>query len=112
MDIELRLSGVAAADAAHAEAALARLARSSAAFPSLEALARRLLRSEASASSWIEASHVSHRRLAEAEQRTPGGRYDEARRVLGNVRALDAAVDIGARSDPIMLEDLRPMHGR
>lgn len=110
-DIDVRLSGVAAADVADAEAALARLAHGSAAFPSLEALARRLLRSEAIASSWIEALHVSHRRLAEAEQGAPGGRYDEARRVLGNVRALDVAVDIGARSDPLTVEDLLSMHG-
>ncbi|TVR34740.1 MAG: Fic family protein [Nitriliruptor sp.] len=110
-DIDVRLSGVAAADVADAEAALARLAHGSAAFPSLEALARRLLRSEAIASSWIEALHVSHRRLAEAEQGAPGGRYDEARRVLGNVRALDAAVDIGARSDPLSVDDLLSMHG-
>lgn len=111
VDIAVRLSGVAAADVADAEAALMRLAHSSAAFPSLEALARRLLRSEAIASSWIEALRVSHRRLAEAEQGAPGGRYDEARQVLGNVRALDAAVDIGARSDPITVDDLLSMHG-
>lgn len=110
-DIEVRLSGVAAADVADAEAAMTRLARSSTAFPGLEALARRLLRSEAIASSWIEALHVSHRRLAEAEQGAPGSRYDEARRVLGNVRALAVAVDIGARSDPITVEDLLSMHG-
>lgn len=77
-DIEVRLSGVAAADVADAEAALMRLAHRSAGFPSLEALARRLLRSEAIASSWIEALRVSHRHLAEAEQGAPGGRDDEA----------------------------------
>ncbi|MEX0953188.1 MAG: Fic family protein [Nitriliruptoraceae bacterium] len=111
VDIEMRLSGVAAADVADAEAALMRLAHSSAGFPSLEALARRLLRSEAIASSWIEALQVSHRRLAEAEQGAPGGLYDEARRVLGNVRALDAAVDIGARSVSVTVDDLLSMHG-
>jgi Fic family protein len=110
-EVELRLSGLAAADVADAEAALSRLAHSSAAFPSLDALTRRLLRSEAIASSWIEALHVSHRRLAEAEQGAPGSRYDEARRVLGNVRALDAAVEIGARSDPITVDDVLSMHG-
>lgn len=111
VDIEVRLSGVAAADVADAEAALSRLTQSSVAFPGLEALARRLLRSEAIASSWIEALQVSHRRLAEAEQGAPGGRYDEARRVLGNVRALDAAVNIGARTDPITVNDVLSMHG-
>jgi Fic family protein len=110
-DIEVRLSGVAAADVADAEAALSRLTHSAVAFPSLEALARRLLRSEAIASSWIEALQVSHRRLAEVEQGAPGGRYDEARRVVGNVHALDAAVDIGARSGPLTVDDLLSMHG-
>ncbi len=110
-DIEVRLSGVAAADVADAEAALSRLTHSAVAFPSLEALARRLLRSEAIASSWIEALQVSHRRLAEAEQGAPGARDDEARRVVGNVHALDAAVDIGARSGPLTMDDVLSMHG-
>lgn len=109
-DVTLRLSGVAAADVADSEAALARLAERAAGAPALEALARRLLRSEAVASSWIEALRVSHRRLAEAEQGAPGARYDEARRVLANVGALEAAVAIGARDDAITVDDLLGMH--
>jgi Fic family protein len=108
--VALRLSGVAAADVADSEAALARLAERAAGAPALGALARRLLRSEAVASSWIEALRVSHRRLAEAEQGAPGARYDEARRVLANVRALEAAVAIGARDDAITVDDLLGMH--
>src|SRR5918996_388424 len=83
-------------DVADAESALARLRTQGQPTLGLESLTRSLLRSEAVASSWIEALQVSHRRLAEAERQAPGHRYDEARRVLGNVRAMAAAVEIGA----------------
>lgn len=110
-DLQVTLSGVTAADVADAEAALARLRERSDGGPGLEALTRRLMRSEAIASSWIEALRVSHRRLAEAEQGAPGSRYDEARRVLGNVRAMLAAVEVGASGRPLDLDDLRSLHG-
>jgi Fic family protein len=109
-DIELTVSGVAAADAADAEAALSRLHAQSPT-SGLEALSRSLMRSEAVASSWIEALQVSHRELAEAQQEAPGSAYDEARRVLGNIRAMDAAVKIGADSDPFTVDDILSMHG-
>lgn len=109
-DIEPSLSGPTAADVADAEAELAHLASTAGAVPGLEALARSLLRSEAIASSWIEALRVSHRRLAEAEQGAPGVRYDEARRVLGNVRALATATEIGAHRGALTVDDIRSMH--
>ena len=109
-DIELSVSGDVAADVADAEAALSRL-RAQTPASGLEALSRSLMRSEAVASSWIEALRVSHRKLAEAQQQAPGGAYDEARRVLGNVRAMDAAVKIGADSDPFTVDDILSMHG-
>ena len=110
-DLQLTLSGATAADVADAESALSRLRERAVAGASLEALTRRLMRSEAIASSWIEALQVSHRRLAEAEQGAPGHRYDEARRVLGNVRAMLAAIDVGASGRPLDLDDLRSLHG-
>lgn len=90
-NIELTLSDVAAADVADAEVALSRLHAQSTT-SGLEALSRSLMRSEAVASSWIEALRVSHCKLAEAQQEAPGSACDEARRVLGNIRAMDAAV--------------------
>jgi len=109
-DIELTVSGAAAADVADAEAALSRLHAQSPT-SGLEALSRSLMRSEAVASSWIEALRVSHRKLAEAQQNAPGSAYDEARRVLGNIRAMEAAVKIGADSDPFTVDDILSMHG-
>lgn len=110
-DIELVLSGATAADVGDAEAALERLRSQDRTAAGLEALTRSLLRSEAVASSWIEALQVSHRRLAEAERDAPGARYDEARRVLGNVRAMATAIEIGAASRPFTVDDIRSMHG-
>lgn len=109
-DIELVLSGAVAADVGDAEAALSRLHTHSPT-SGLEALSRSLMRSEAVASSWIEALRVSHRKLAEAQQAAPGRTYDEARRVLGNVRAMDTAIRIGAGSDPFTVDDVLSMHG-
>jgi Fic family protein len=108
-DIELTLSGAVAADVGDAEAALSHL-RARSPTSGLEALSRSLLRSEAVASSWIEALRVSHRKLAEAQQHAPGKAYDEARRVLGNVHAMHTAVKIGADSDPFTVEDILSMH--
>jgi Fic family protein len=110
-DIELSMAGPVAADVADAEAALSELRAQQHTASGLEALSRSLLRSEAVASSWIEALRVSHRKLAEAEQDAPGGRYDEARRVLGNVRAMAAAIEIGAASSPFTVDDVLSMHG-
>jgi Fic family protein len=110
-DLRLSLSGPTAADVADAEAALASLRAQGVEAVGLESLTRSLMRSEAVASSWIEALRVSHRKLAEAEQDAPGSRYDEARRVLGNVRAMAAAIEIGAASRPFTADDILSMHG-
>lgn len=110
-DVELSLSGPTAADVADAESALVRLRAQEQATLGLESLVRSLLRSEAVASSWIEALQISHRKLAEAERDAPGHRYDEARRVLGNVRAMAAAIGIGAGSKPFTVDDILSMHG-
>jgi Fic family protein len=108
--IELMVSGAAAADVSDAEAALSRL-HANGPTSGLEALSRSLMRSEAVASSWIEALRVSHRKLAEAQQAAPGHTYDEARRVLGNVRAMDTAIELGAAREPFTVDDVLAMHG-
>jgi hypothetical protein len=110
-DIRLELSGATASDIADAEAALSRLRTGGQAVPGLESLTHSLLRSEAVASSWIEALRVSHRKLAEAGAQAPGGRYDDARAVLGNVQAMAAAVRTGAASEPFSVDDILSMHG-
>ena len=75
----------------------------------LEALARRLLRSEAVASSWIEGIKISHRRLAKVEASNEE-RDATARAVLGNVTAMEDAVELGASQKTLRLADLLRMH--
>lgn len=106
--IEPMLSRAVAADVSDAEAALSRLQGHSST-SGLEALSRSLMRSEAVASSWIEALRVSHRKLAEAQQAAAGSGYEEARRVLCNVRAMD--IGLGAHSEPFTVDDVLSMHG-
>ena len=78
---------------------------------SLEVLARRLLRSEAVASSFIEGLRISQRRLAKAE--ASGDVTDlTARSVLGNVAAMEAAVALGAKAKGLKITDLLRVHRR
>jgi Fic family protein len=109
--IDLRLQADIAADIADAERALTELDVVSRQFHGLEPLSRSLMRSEAVASSWIEALAVSHRKLAEAEHGAPGAAYDEARRVVGNVHAMTRAIELGAQDRPLSVDDMLSMHG-
>lgn len=77
---------------------------------SLEVLARRLLRSEAVASSWIEGLRISQRRLAEAEVGAGDARDVTAKSVLGNVAAMDAAVEIGSSQAQLRVSDVLEIH--
>jgi hypothetical protein len=65
--LELALPGDVAAIAMEAELEVRRLNQASHAVPSLEILARQLLRAESVASSRIEGLELSHRRLARAD---------------------------------------------
>lgn len=77
----------------------------------LEALARQLLRAEAVASSRIEGLEMSHRRLARAAF-APDEADASAREVVGNVRAMEAAIARGADPRPLATADLRAIHER
>lgn len=110
-EVEPLLSGPTAADVADAERALLAMEAAAGDVLGMEALSRSLLRSEAVASSWIEALEVSHRKLAEAEHGAPGGSYEAARRVVGNVRAMARAIEIGAQERELLVDDLLSMHG-
>lgn len=76
---------------------------------SLEALARRLLRSEAVASSWIEGVRISHRRLAKVEASSEENDAT-AQAVLGNVAAMEASVGLGASRKALRLADVLDIH--
>lgn len=75
----------------------------------LEGLARQLLRSEALASSRIEGLSLSHRKLAQAALEDEQGDY-RAREILGNMRAMEQAVGIGAEAELITPRDVSDIH--
>lgn len=75
----------------------------------LEALAAPLLRAEALGSSFIEGLRASNKRLALAEYE-PIAADGTARAVLGNVRAMERAVEIGSQGRRFVLDDLLAIH--
>jgi Fic family protein len=74
----------------------------------LEGLGRQLLRSEALASSQIEGLSISHRKLAAAEFGELAN-Y-KAREIVGNVRAMEWAMEIGAAPGPLTVESIEAIH--
>ncbi|MGH2407576.1 MAG: Fic family protein [Candidatus Limnocylindrales bacterium] len=79
-------------------------------FAGLEALSRQLLRAESVASSRIEGLRLSQRRLAEALL-SPADADNAAREVVGNVEAMQAAVELGGRGATITSDDIQALHG-
>ncbi len=75
----------------------------------LEAVATTLLRAEALGSSFIEGLRASSKRLALAAYE-PVATDPTARAVLGNVRAMERAIAIGAEPRPFRLQDLLDIH--
>ena len=106
------LGDEASAAVAHATKALGQLSALAPQLVSLDALARNVLRSESMASSRIEGVAISHKRLARAAYaREPSGRGDRrAAEVLGNVEAMQLAIDIGARNDTFTVNDIEELH--
>jgi Fic family protein len=108
-DVELAIP----ADVAEASDAAAAAVRELAAQPpsgvSWEALGRHLLRAESVASSRIEGLEVSHRRLARADF---GQTHQDltAESVLGNVGAMEQAVALGSRRQPMTSTEVRKIH--
>lgn len=91
-----------------ATAALGELNAASAGY-NLEALAAPLLRAEALGSSFIEGLQASNKRLALAAYE-PVAADGTARAVLGNVRAMERAVEIGSHDRRFALDDLLDIH--
>jgi Fic family protein len=75
---------------------------------SLEGFARQLLRAEALASSAIEGLMLSHKRLARAAVLPEADR--KGREVLGNIRAMEDAIEVGRRPGPLEMPDLQDIH--
>jgi Fic family protein len=78
-------------------------------FAGLEALGRQLLRAESIASSRIEGLRLSQRRLAEALL-SPADADAAAREVVGNIEAMQAAIELGGRGSAISSRDITHLH--
>ena len=75
----------------------------------LEALSRQLLRAESVASSRIEGLQLSHRRLAKAVF-DPTAADATARAVVGNILAMERAIELGATTREVNTDDLLDIH--
>src|SRR3990172_8162326 len=110
---DLNLPGDLAADNADAETAIRDLNQAGTTHVSLEGLARFLLRAESVASSKIEGLDAGPRRLVEAEATlAQGGKCTDrvAVEVLGNIAAMEAAIQVATQDQTISLPDLLKIH--
>jgi Fic family protein len=109
-DLQLSLPSPVAAAVSSAERAVDALNRDPPRLANLEVLARRLLRAESVASSRIEGLVLSQRRLARAEAEGTDARDETARSILGNVAAMNHAVEIGSDAKPLRLGNILQVH--
>jgi Fic family protein len=107
--LELSLAGSTAALSERAGAAVSNLNAGDTELVSLEGMGRQLLRSEALASSQIEGLSVSHRKLAEAELEGRDGQH-RAQDVMGAIRGMELAMEIGTNDSGLTLDDLAAIH--
>lgn len=112
-DWDLSIPADVAADVADAEAAVRALNGAGTTHVSLEGLARFLLRAESVGSSKIEGLEAAARRLARAEAAIVlGGEANDrvAAEVIGNIAAMESAVELATSADPFELDDLLSVH--
>ncbi len=108
---DFALDGEAVAAVAEATRALQHLDHSPPRVATLGALARNLLRSESVASSRIEGVNISHKRLARAAYQADKGQRDHrAAEVLGNVEAMERAIELGIDTRPLKVADIEDIH--
>lgn len=106
---EIALRGDALAAVTDASDAVRHLNASPPKLESLEALARQLLRAESLASSRIEGLELSHRRLARAAHGAEA--HDRmASDVVGNIAAMERAIEIGTEAHPFTAADIQHIH--
>lgn len=110
LNLALRFSAEAAGTAAEAEAAIRDL--NADARPALAPLARLLLRTESIASSKVEGMQMSARDLARAEARMEGGGKggSTAAEVMGNIYAMELAIDEAAARSDFTPADILAIH--
>ena len=107
--LELPLQTDVASVVTEAEVAVRSLNETSRRLGSLEVVGRQLLQAEAVASSRIEGLEMSHRRLARAAA-APEHADATARAVLGNLRAMERAIEIGSTARAITVSRLLELH--
>jgi Fic family protein len=107
--LDVALGSSLAQELVEAEKAVQALQDRAAAITGLEALAPLLLRAESNASSRIEGLRVGPRRLARAAF-DPEMRDRTAREVVGNIRAMEAAVAVARRPERLAASNLLAMH--
>ena len=107
--LDLALPGDVATAVTDAEVAVRELNATSPRLGALEALARQLLRAEAVASSRIEGLEMSHRRLERAAF-VPADADRQAKLVMGNVAAMEAAIALGAAHRPLTPSGILALH--
>ena len=109
--VEFDLSSEIAGIVSDAEQAILRL--NARADPTLAPLARLLLRTESIASSRVEGLQVGIRQLARAESRmeTGGRASPTVLEVMGNIDAMQLAVEHAAAADSIRIEHIAEIHG-
>jgi Fic family protein len=109
----LTLPGDLAADIADAETAIRDLNEAGTSHVSLEGLARFLLRAESVASSKIEGLDAGPRRLVEAEAALAQGGETADRvavEVLGNIAAMESAIELAVQTERFSVADLLEIH--
>jgi Fic family protein len=109
---EFNLDGEAIAAVVEATKALGQLNDTRPELTSLAGLARNLLRTESAASSRIEGVKISHRRLARAAYARSRSRRGDNRaaEVLGNVEAMERAIELGTSAEPFSVADVQDIH--
>jgi len=110
-ELDLSLPGDVAGILTEADVAIRELNRASPSLGVLETLARQLLRAEALASSRIEGLEMSHRRLARAAF-APDEADQNAKLVLGNLRAMEEAIALGSSREALTVARVKALHRR
>lgn len=109
---EFAFESATVAEIAQATKALGHLNDTRPELASSAALARNLLRSESAASSRIEGVRISHKRLARAAYARDGSRRGDNRaaEVLGNIEAMERAIELGVGAAPFSAADIQDIH--